>query len=496
MSAAQAAEDPDGAPTATLPPRPAGAGRAVEQGHVLVRRMHLALCSPLVDDALFRAALGGPRSDLNCVMRFLGMPVALRPGLSHWFDRLFYSATNLDVLDTGDDPFLHFVEHGLRQHRAPHPLVDLRYIAAHNPHVLDGPHAMEGLCDLLELDLARPSPYFDPAWYRQQLGAAAPDNGLLLHYLRHGLPRGAAPNPYLDLVWYAEQHADVAKEGPGALRHLVALGDRQGRATSARFDGAQYVRRYRDLEQSDLPPLSHFLQHGIAEGRQPVPHRPAAERGHAAAAVDPEGPIDPARSRQVYTAMRQRLREAMEARCPPVPPPFLHRSAAPAADLARIRLPPAPVPRLSVLIPVFNEIRHTAECLMALAASLPRGAGGGRGGRRRVHGRGRRRRWPASRTCGWCGRPATGGFINNCNAAGAAVPGALCAAAEQRHPGAAGSARAHGGRAGRHAGRGRGGTEAGLPGRAAAGSRVLPAYGRAERDGGAERRPVRRRVRL
>ena len=353
---------------ASPPPEPATARSAQLQR---LQRVHRLLCSPFVYETMFRAALGGPRSDLGCVVRYLQLPVESRPDLSPYFDRLFYAVTNAGYDATEPDPLLHFLEHGFARQRSPHPLIDLDYIASQDGHLLEGPHALDSLLDLLDYDLASPSPYFDPAYYRSSLGTAAPDGGLLLHYLQVGMHQGVRPNPMFDPDWYARVHADAPNDAMGALRHLVALGDRQGRATSPEFDGTRYRRRYRDVQDATVPPLAHYLASGMLEGRQPLPILEAVGPASTADALAP-AEICPVQALATYRAMKARLRDARQAGAGPPVAPMLELCRSARSDLARVRLPPAPVPRVSILIPVFNELKYTVECLLALVRSLPR----------------------------------------------------------------------------------------------------------------------------
>ena len=340
-------------------------------GYDVLKQTHQALCSPLVDERAFRAALGRPRSDLGSVAHYLGLPVEQRPDLSPYFDRLFYLVTNTDVAEAGLDPLLHFIEHGFAQRRSPHPLIDLRFIAGADAHMLGEPPAMAALLDLLEFDLASPSPYFDLDHYRTQLGDRSPARAALLHFLTIGIHEGVRPNPLFDPAWYAGFHGDAPIDAIGALRHFVVLGDRQGRAASTGFDGAAYRARNPDVAQSGMWPLAHYLHFGRKEGRKPV-------AAHAAAAARPlphPVPNDVAAAPPWggYEEMRTRLRTAHEARIASVQAraPKLVASKAPLADLARLRLPAAPAPRVSILVPMFNELKYTVECLMALMRARP-----------------------------------------------------------------------------------------------------------------------------
>ena len=330
---------------------------------------HRALCSPFIEEAGFRAAMGAPRSDLGAIAAYLRLPVHKRPALTPFFDRLFYTLTNPDVHAAGLDPLLHFLGPGLAALRAPHPLIDLRFITSQDKHALGRPPAITALLDLLEYDLLPPSPYFDPAWYRDTLSIDAPEHGLLRHYLATGLPEGRPPNPHLDPAWYAAQHDDVAPDPYGALRHFVLLGDPEGRAAGPGFDGTLYRARYPDVARTRVPPLAHFLTHGAHEGRQPVGTRPTHIRSTEAATAGQPLPFDRVRAQQNDAELRQRLSLAHTARLTAVAPitPPLVTTRDPARDLAKLRFASPDAPRVTVLIPVFNEFATTVECLVALS---------------------------------------------------------------------------------------------------------------------------------
>ena len=327
---------------------------------------HRLLCSSFVDEGLFRGAMQGGRADVSTVARYLSLPIADRPKLSYYFDARYYLARYPDVAEAGKDPLLHFLEYGITECRSPHPLIDLHYIAARDPLLLGEPTSLDALMDVLEYDLVAPGPYFDPAFYQEAVGIAAPPQGLLRHYLTEGLPQGLSPNPFLDLTWYIAHNHDAPSDPLDALRHFALIGDQEARRPSARFDSALYWARYPDIALLKAPPLRHFLDIGRGEGRQLGSETRIAV---ATPTVGQPHPILPAAGVDAYASLRARLAAHRQAEkdMVHVAPPALLVSDAPQADLVQLRLPAAPHPRLSILIPVFNEAAITVECLMAIA---------------------------------------------------------------------------------------------------------------------------------
>ncbi|MBN9509374.1 MAG: glycoside hydrolase family 99-like domain-containing protein [Alphaproteobacteria bacterium] len=341
-----------------------------------LRRVHRLLCARFVDEAAFQAALGAGRGDISTVARYLALPVLKRPVLSIYFDRDFYFASNPDVFERMDDPLLHFLTEGFAALRSPHPLIDLDYIVREDPATLGQPPDLGALLDLLEYDLAAPSPYFDPGWYAESLAHTGPPRGQLRHFLTAGLAAGRRPNRWLDPEWYAAQHDDVPKDRYGALRHFLLVGDAQGRAAGPTFDGKLYRRRYVDVADAGVPPLRHYLTNGRREGRQLPVERLAPLPGPAApgAAVPVAAamPIDPAQAAIDYAAMRRLLDEEQQVRKDAIVPtaPTLAATGGD-GDLAGLAFPAVAAPILSILIPAYDEFAHTLGCLHAIVAAPP-----------------------------------------------------------------------------------------------------------------------------
>ncbi len=339
----------------------------VQLTRAAVMHAHRLLCGPFITDEQFQRALGAGRADLTAVMRYLQVPLAERPNISPYFDRAFYLAIHQD-LPPGTDPLLHFIEAGCAALRAPHPLVDLRFIAGVDPLILGATPDVAALIELLDYDLAAPSPYFDPEEYRARLGATAPETGMLRHFLAEGLAAGRLANPWLDPAWYAARNPDVPADPYLALRHFIVLGDLEGRASGPRFDGALYRARYPDVAEAGLPPLWHWLLFGQAEGRQLPADRKVAPPPGAAAPVGEALPVDAAAVVAAHHAAvaaidraRQRRRDETRPR-----PPALARTTDVAAGIAALRFPAPRRPKLSILVPVYNEIDYTVDCLRSV----------------------------------------------------------------------------------------------------------------------------------
>lgn len=190
------------------------------------------------------------------------------------FDQRYYLENNPSVAMFGSAPLLHYLIHGDRENRSPHPLVDVTYYRAANPHDL-GSTGLTVLQHFLFLGAAKglnPHPLFDVKFYLGQLSdphdlAMNP----LVHYLRVGWRRGLNPHPLFDNDRYLAQHSDVAEMMIAPLLHYVTRGAAEGRDPHALFFSDWYRAAYSDVRTSGQNQLAHFLDRGLAERRNPNP---------------------------------------------------------------------------------------------------------------------------------------------------------------------------------------------------------------------------------
>ena len=322
-------------------------------------RVHRLLCLPFVEEAAYRAALGGTRADLGTVGRYLALPPRRRPVLSPYFDPIFYLATNPELMQDGADPLLHFLDVGFAAARSPHPLIDLPWLLEQDAALFGTPPAIEKLVDLLEHDRRPPGPYFDIDFYREQLRGEAPAQGLLRSFVLKGVWAGLRPNRLLDPAWYAERNLDAPRDPYGAMRHFIVGVDAEGRSPGPDFDARDYWRRRPDIAASRTPPLRHYLIRGRLEERaRPAPEpvaAPVAAAGGRLPAQDRDTLLrDDAMIRDLLARRQQARKDAVR-----VAPPTLFVCDDPAEELKFLAFDAAAKPHVSILIPVFNEIGIT-----------------------------------------------------------------------------------------------------------------------------------------
>lgn len=73
-----------------------------------------------------------------------------------------------------------------------------------------------------------------------------------------------------DRNWYLDQYSDVRIAGIDPVSHYLDYGAKEGRNPSAQFDTAWYLSKYPDAANSGINPLLHYIRHGAKEGRFPA----------------------------------------------------------------------------------------------------------------------------------------------------------------------------------------------------------------------------------
>ena len=278
------------------------------------------------------------------------------------FDGDWYLKTNPDVRAAGINPLTHYIEYGDFECRDPHPLFDTAWYLACNP---EAAHS-----NLLRHYLERgavtgrdPGPLFDAAWYLEQ-NPDVRSAGInpLLHYLERGAWEGRDPNALFDSDWYLAANPDVRADGVNPLAHYVLHGAAEGRDPSAAFDSDWYVEHNSDVRAAGLNPLAHYLRYGAAEGRSAKPVPEIEETAWV-----PDG----RREWLPYRPMAQRIAQDRAGRLAEVrrPQPLSLIAVSDKeveAVVAGLRFPDVQRPTVSIIVPVFNNLLLTVECLLAI----------------------------------------------------------------------------------------------------------------------------------
>jgi hypothetical protein len=189
------------------------------------------------------------------------------------FDSSFYLMQKPELKGKTLDPLAHFLEHGAKASRDPHPLFDTSYYLERNPDILRA-----GINPLLHFikygaeEGRNPHPLFDLSFYLEQnFDIARTGANALVHFLTSGAYEGRNPCPLFDVSYYLEQNPEVAKARLNPLVHFVQGGAYEGRDPHPLFSTSYYLERNPEVATEGLNPLVHFVQFGALQGRNPHP---------------------------------------------------------------------------------------------------------------------------------------------------------------------------------------------------------------------------------
>lgn len=233
--------------------------------------------SPHFDTDFYLAQLNPSEAPSNPPLHYVRRGAALGLDPTKEFSTSFYLSSNLDVLRSGVNPFWHYLKHGIREGRAPHPS-----LARQEPQVEFSAH---------ERDLDLLHGHFDAVFYRANYeNLPESDAELPAHYLTVGWLLGYDPNDWFSTQGYLRANPDVADARSNPFIHYILHGLEERRPltrdprpaterlnlidnTMARirdaFDADFYLSVYPDVAKAQVDPLFHYCAEGWREGRDP-----------------------------------------------------------------------------------------------------------------------------------------------------------------------------------------------------------------------------------
>ncbi|NCC25039.1 MAG: glycosyltransferase [Deltaproteobacteria bacterium] len=111
---------------------------------------------------------------------------------------------------------------------------------------------------------------FDKNYYTGEAAAGTEGvSDLLAHYLSAG--ETARPHPFFDPAHYRQSYPEVTRLRYFALEHFNRYGEVLYYDPGPDFDTLYYLEANDDVLQAGIPPLRHFVGHGLPEGRSPSP---------------------------------------------------------------------------------------------------------------------------------------------------------------------------------------------------------------------------------
>jgi O-antigen biosynthesis protein len=125
-----------------------------------------------------------------------------------------------------------------------------------------------------------------------------------------------------------------------------------------------------DVVEAGMPPLLHYLTKGAQEGRSyfPIPAAPASTQIaiESSSVANSEWAPTYSKFQDRVKRQRQEMKDAVK-----VAPLKIFHLDDPLEHLASLSLPRYDVPKVSILIPAYNEAKFTAECIASILASAP-----------------------------------------------------------------------------------------------------------------------------
>ena len=164
--------------------------------------------------------------------------VKLTGSFQEIFDGDFYLQTNNDLRSSGVDPEWHYLNHGYKEGRNPHPLVDPEYI---REKYLNNDKEIEPLAYYLSKpdEDINPHPLFDTAYYKKQL--TGPIEGTCLeHYLKVGWKQDLSPTKHFDVDFYKTANTDVDFDKISPLIHYLTIGEAKNLQPNSDFDPSKF----------------------------------------------------------------------------------------------------------------------------------------------------------------------------------------------------------------------------------------------------------------
>ncbi|WP_426029400.1 glycoside hydrolase family 99-like domain-containing protein [Caulobacter sp. DWP3-1-3b2] len=345
-------------------------------------------CHPLFNIDYYRKQLGttGLRLRKSLLAHFLMFGGARGLSSHPLFDVGYYFHQAGALLETGQNPLVHYLSEGWKEGLDPHPLFNNDWYLEQNP------------------DVAR-------------VGMAP-----LAHYVLKGAAEGRQLHPLFDATWYMRRYPDAAASRMNPLEHYLSRPVSERRQASPHFDPDFYLRANPDVEAAGVEPLVHYLTKGHAERRRVSPSfdehaflllNPAAIDSRrapfelwvaagapalptiktigteAAVPSTPSSGGAPHQSQGLFAELARGSRETNDAydyfayhaltadlaherrerisalRSKPIDMISLDPKTL-ASEAAKLRFVTPKAPKVSIVVPVYNNLKYTIECLKSL----------------------------------------------------------------------------------------------------------------------------------
>ncbi|BBD54337.1 glycoside hydrolase family 99-like domain-containing protein [Planktothrix agardhii] len=179
----------------------------------------------------------------------------------------------------------------------------------------------------------------------------------LIHYLKQGYKEGRNPHPLFNSAYYLEKNPDVASHGINPLLHYMNQGYKENRDPSPFFNSSYYLKLNPDLEEKNINPLLHYIYN----------NEKPAEKSEDMTFNDASPCVVDWRKymfakKQLETLKNTKLKQLQVT--PPVLISVELKTLKKAINL--LNFSNFKQPKVSIIIPVFNQIKYTIECLTSV----------------------------------------------------------------------------------------------------------------------------------
>jgi len=257
------------------------------------------------------------------------------------FDRDWYLKEYPDVPKVGIDPLDHYVSYGI---------LEGRWKSKKDKQKRPNPHKKRVLEDLLLGELGKN--IRKQLWLLWSYPRVKAQLKLSFRLLEKNFP--------FDPIWYQVKYPDVKGTSMSPFMHFIEYGAREGRLPNRRFSQECYLALAPEVASSGIPASLHFLMKGWDEERlinwldryveqsfdREIRERFSGLLDLLLAEEDPED-LSGARERKI-SQLRDRLSLAL-----------------------RKRESPTDEPKVSIIIPVYNQLAYTLACVTSLYESDP-----------------------------------------------------------------------------------------------------------------------------
>ena len=323
------------------------------------------------------------------------------------FSTRWYLEQNPDVAQAGVDPLLHYLQMGAGEGRDPHPLFDSDWYLQQNPDV-----AQQGINPLSHFiqqgfhERRSPHPLFDLNWYLEQYpDVAASGMNPLIHYIEYGQREGRIPHPSiihgeLPVASGALAGLPVADSDKGGhdniLMNTESLSGDLLRVSNRVFlkgwliawsgveqariliDGQAYATLIRTLERPDVFAKYPDVADATKSGFDLQLELTAFAAGEHTLTIQVRTRLGSELTRNIRLLIEEPrdfgLRAVVTSSPIPeiTPPPLIDWSDNELDQAARtLVIETRDNPEISILIPVYNQVRFSLACLGSIATHPP-----------------------------------------------------------------------------------------------------------------------------